>query len=209
MIESVENALQLLVTGICAVISAYKAVAFRSRTWALLLLFSGAFFLGDLYWLLFMLFYGETPYYSYIPDLSWYTSYLFLFLLLHHAGVNTKKKWSSPALWTVPVFTGGMCAFYMQYGRYLSNLTCAALMTLVMMEAIAMIQSQRNMPEGKRRCRFLCMAALFFCAMEYGVWTASCFFEGDTFANPYIWFDGLLSLSIVLFIPAVRKAVGG
>ena len=32
MIESVENALQLLVTGICAVISAYKAVAFRSRT---------------------------------------------------------------------------------------------------------------------------------------------------------------------------------
>ena len=99
MIESVENALQLLVTGICAVISAYKAVAFRSRTWALLLLFSGAFFLGDLYWLLFMLFYGETPYYSYIPDLSWYTSYLFLFLLLHHAGVNTKKKWRGIRFW--------------------------------------------------------------------------------------------------------------
>ncbi len=209
MIESAENALQLLMTGICATISAYRAIAFRSRTWALLLLFSGAFFLGDLYWLLFMLFYGKTPYYSYIPDLSWYTSYLFLFLLLYYAGGSIKKKWHSPVLWIVPVFTGGMCTFYMQYGSYLSNLVCAVLMTLIIMEAIAVLQIQKDMPEGRRNGRFLCMAALFFCAMEYGVWTASCFFSGDTLANPYIWLDALLSLSIVLFIPAVRKAVGG
>ena len=50
---------------------------------------------------------------------------------------------------------------------------------------------------------------LVFCLIEYGLWFSSCFFDGDTLANPYYWFDILFTASFVLFIPATKKAVTG
>ena len=37
--------------------------------------------------------------------------------------------------------------------------------------------------------------------------TASCCWVSDTLTNPYFWFDFLLTLVLLLFLPAVRKAV--
>lgn len=48
---------------------------------------------------------------------------------------------------------------------------------------------------------------LTFTALEYALWTASCFWVSDTLTNPYFWFDFLLTLVLLLFLPAVRKAV--
>ena len=48
---------------------------------------------------------------------------------------------------------------------------------------------------------------LAFIALEYALWTASCFWVSDTLTNPYFWFDFLLTLVLLLFLPAVRKAV--
>ena len=50
---------------------------------------------------------------------------------------------------------------------------------------------------------------ILFCLTEYALWTSSCFWMGDTIANVYYWFDLLLSVTFVLFLPALRKAVDG
>ena len=46
-----------------------------------------------------------------------------------------------------------------------------------------------------------------YCLIEYIMWTLSCFFDGDTLANPYLWFDALYTVCIALIFPALGKAV--
>ncbi len=207
MSEIIENGIQLLMTGICTVFAACFALRSERREWVLLSLFSASFFLGDLYWLLFLVFLGDTPNNSIIPDMSWYASLLFLYLLLRHAGEG-KQSGRSKALWAVPVFTASMCIFYMQYGGYVSNLIYAVLFSLILWRALSGLTAVRAEQEGKSDSA-LYRTAVFFCAVMYTMWTLSCFFEGNTFANPYFWFDTMLSLTFLLFIPAVRKAVEG
>ena len=207
MIESIENSIQLILAGVCAVTAGYRAARSGERAFVLLCLFSGIYFLGDLYWLLFLMLYGETPHFPYIPDMTWYTGYLFLLLLLLYVGEN-RRKVQSRILWALPVFTGGMCIFYMQWENYISNLVCAFMMTLILWQAVGGLISCREETE-EQHFRPLYMTTLFFCAMEYCVWTCSCFWEGDTLRNPYYWCDTLLSISFLFFLPAVRKAVNG
>ena len=47
---------------------------------------------------------------------------------------------------------------------------------------------------------------LVFCAAEYGDWTTSCYWMGDTLANPYFWFDLLITISLAALLPATGKA---
>ena len=53
MIETVENALQLAVTGVCSAISFTFAYRTKEREWDILGLFYAAISLGNLYWLLY------------------------------------------------------------------------------------------------------------------------------------------------------------
>ena len=209
MIESIENAIQLLVTGLCACSALYYGVRTKDRTWALLGLSAGIFFLGDLYWQLFLVFYDKTPEF-YISEFSWYTSYLFLLLLLIYINVKNAEDWKfrlQPQYLCIPAFTLGMCIFYMHWGDYLSNIVVAILMTGLIWHACYGLQMARKQPGGKNR-RMLFIVTLIFCASEYGMWTSSCFWMGDTIANIYFWFDFLLSITFVLLLPALRKAVG-
>jgi hypothetical protein len=49
---------------------------------------------------------------------------------------------------------------------------------------------------------------LCICALEFCLWTASCFWVSDTLTNPYFWFDFLLTAALFALLPATRKAVG-
>jgi hypothetical protein len=82
MTEIVENTIQLVMTGACSGIAVYRAVRDNERAWALFALFSGIYCLGDLYWLLYLLFFGNTPQHYSVADMSWNASYLFLLLLI-------------------------------------------------------------------------------------------------------------------------------
>ena len=202
MIESIENGIQLVLTGLCTFTALGLAIRSRSREWVLFGLFSGSYFLGDLYWLFFLVFYGNTPRFSLIPDMSWYASFLFLNLLLFYAG-GGKRPQHRKILWLVPAFTAAMCIFYMQWGEYVSNLIYAFLLTLILWQAIGGLFACQK---GEKNRTLYGMAGLF-CAIEYGMWTASCFFKSEGLTNPYFWLDLLLSVSFLLFLPAVRKAV--
>ena len=82
MIESYENTLQVIMLLVCAILAFYRALKYRSRTWTLLCYFYVCWLMADVYWLVCLLFYKHTPEISVISDLSWYASYIFLYLLL-------------------------------------------------------------------------------------------------------------------------------
>ncbi len=203
MIERIENGLQLAVLSVCIVFAFWRVVHYHSRTWTLLTLFFGSWALGDLYWLVCLLYYGKTPQISVVSDLSWFASYVFLYLLLRRnappRGAVTKKLLP----WLGVVFPAGMAVFFIQWGSIASNLIYASLMALLLYSTLRRIVERRSYP-GQLP---LCLTITVFCLLEYSLWTASCFFAGDTLSNPYYWFDFLLTLCMFLFLPATKKAV--
>ena len=80
MIERIENALQIGTLVVCAAIALYRIVKRRGEAWTLLSFFYGSWLLGDVYWLACLVFYDGTPQISAVSDLSWYASYIFLYL---------------------------------------------------------------------------------------------------------------------------------
>ena len=203
MIESYENALQVFVLLACVSVSLYRSTRYRSRTWALLSFFYGSWLLGDLYWQACLLFYNSSPRLPVVSDLSWYAGYMFLYMLLRQTAPPEAGKRKTRLAWLAPVFTFGMAAYYMQYGQILSNILYASLMGLLVFSAI------RRLADGEtyRAQRFLCLCVLLFVTAEYGMWTMSCIFVGDTIRNPYYWFDILMTVSFPFFLTATRKAV--
>ena len=147
MIESIENALQIIVLLICSGIALYRAIANHSQTWVLAFLFFGSWLLGDIYWLVCLLFYGQTPQISIVSDLSWYGSYIFLYLLLYHSSAPDKDSRKHRLPWLGPVFAAGMAVFFITQGELLSNLIYASLMGLLLFSAV------RRMTATRRTCQ--------------------------------------------------------
>lgn len=211
MTELICNTIQLIITGICSCISLLFAYRSGKRIWILLALFSGIFFLGDLYWNLMLVFYYDTPHFTYVSDLSWDAAYIFLLLLLNQirgeriTPFSILGKWHG--LWIIPIFAFGMCIFFMQWGDYVNNVVTAFLMTGLMLYSCEGLLSIRDGHEQIRRFKSLYIAALVFCLIEYCLWIFSCYWMGDTISNPYFWFDILLSCSFVLFLAALYKGV--
>ena len=203
MIEIIENTLQITVLMICSGIALYKAMEYKSRTWTLAVFFFGSWVLGDIYWTACLLFYNKAPQISIVSDLSWYASYVFLYLMLIRTSepdTGTKKQILP---WLGPIYAAGMAVFFMQWGEILNNLIYAALMGLLLFASISRLLRKDKHPGQV----FLSALILAFCLLEYGLWTSSCIWSGNTLANPYYWFDTLLTVSFLLFLPAVRKAV--
>lgn len=202
MIETIDNALQLFVTGLCTMTAAYGAARYHRKEWTLAALFSGVFFMGILYWFLYIIFYSHSPVYSGIPYVSWWASYIFLSLLL----VEVKGKEGKLGLrrfWPVFLFTGAMCLYYMQYGAYVNNSITAVLMGILICGSLEGVLKQPARSGG----RLVCIFTLGFCLLEYCLWTASCVWDGVTLTGPYFWCDLLLTADFLLIIFAVRKAV--
>ena len=207
MIEIIENAIQIVVTFLCAGYAFGRAIVTRTRTWLLLGLFYSVYFLGDLYWQLFLWYYRDVPQYTFIPYLSWYGSYLFLFILLAAAYSFDWKK-NARYLWPAPLFTAAMCAYYMTFGDYFSNIIAAVLMAALLWRSIGGLIAMKGRSGDEASARFLYISVLLFCLITYASWTSTCFWYGDTWTNPYLWFDICLTIIMVMLIPAERKAFG-
>ena len=201
MTESLLNAFQLVITGICAGIALFRSAGGGGKTWTLLGLFSGIFFMGDLYWQLFLVFYGMTPPYSFIPYLSWYSSYLFLLMLLIEIKGRVRRRPVTKIIVPVMVFTVSMSLLFMTHGDYIGNLICFVLMSMLIYHSL---DGLMNYPVWKS----FFAAVLFFCFAEYGTWTASCFDETMAGMNLYYLFDLLLSVSIIFITMAAGRTLG-
>ncbi len=206
MVEIVSNIIQIGVLCVCAVVSIYFAGTRQSREWLLFGLFSGSFLLGDLWWLLCLIFYGWDYGYSLIPYINWKASILFLILLLlQYHPVGRKPVHGAQRL--IPVACGLMCVFYMQYGAYVDNVITALFMSITIWIIVQRLLQIKKGEEGGAADRCLCLSALFFCVMEYALWTASCLDYDNPLRHLYEVFGFILTFSVVLFLPAIRKVV--
>lgn len=213
MIETIENGIQLALIAVCLTLAALYVVREKNLKGGLLILFYSSYLLGDLYWLLYLLFYGDTPVIFYIPDLSWYAAYVFLYLMLQRFSPKEEREASCPLAGLVLLFTCGNGIYYIAWyivngssGGYISTVISTIMMSFLMIHSVRGLFFIRSHPEALPR-RMLYAITLVFCIIEYCAWTSSCIWDGDTLANPYIWFDGMLALSLVFFLPAFRKAV--
>lgn len=197
MIDLIDNGIQTAALLLCVIAASVQAARFQSRTYALLAFFCGSWMLGNIYWTVFLLFYDKTPQISVISDLSWYASYLFLYLLLRHASPPEGLAGGKAVACLGPAFTVAMGLFYMRRGEIVSNLIYAGLMGVLLYAAIRRL--------AQRQTVYLAAVILIICLLEYALWTASCFWQAESLRNPYYWFDFLLTATFPFFFAAIKS----
>ena len=203
MIDTIDNGLQLSVLLLCAVIALVRATSKHSRTWTLTFFYFGSWLLGDLYWSVCLFFFEETPQISVVSDLSWYASFLFLYLLLRETDPAEEIDRKRLLPWLGPIVAAAMAIFFMLWGEIVSNLIYGALMGLLLFASIRRLE--RGNAAGGRR--FLSAWILIYCLLVYALWTASCYWDDSVPFHPYYVFDLLITLSFPFLLWATKKAV--
>lgn len=206
MLELLDYLVQFLVTayGFCAALREYYYRA-RRQPWFLLTCFYATFALGTLYWSLHLLLRQETPQVFYVSDLAWLASFVFLLALTLTLPTAEERRFRTRLCRLVPVVCLPQFILYVTYGDVLSNVfMCGMTMLLAWCAVRGLVWAKRS---GGARLRRFHGTVLAFAALEYALWTSSCFWVSDTLTNPYFWFDFLLSLVLLLLLPALRKAV--
>ena len=152
--------------------------------------------------------------------------YLVQFPSAEELRFRTKLSWLAPVI-GVPQFI-----LYITHGDVFFNvLMCSGTMAAAWLSIRGLVFSRRSLtlqtageacgkddtnfaagmkaPVGQpANLRSFHITVLCFTALEYAIWTSSCFWVSDTLKNPYFWFDFMLSASILMMLPATRKAVG-
>ena len=218
MIERYENIIQIAVLIICVIVSLYRAATYHSRSWTLLSFFYGSWLLGDVYWLVCLIFYQTTPQISVIADLNWYACWIFLYMLLRHAAPPKTIQEKRILPWLGFSFAIAMAVFFFSFyvdwnarwgtqynlwSKALDNLIYGLLFGLLLFSAIRRVMDRKLYSSQ----RSLCICIIVFCFIEYSLWTTSCFWWEETITNPYYWFDLLLTASFPFFILVTKKAV--
>ena len=152
-----------------------------------------------------MLLRQETPQVFYVSDLAWLASFVFLLALTLTLPTAEERCFRTRLCRLVPVVCLPQFILYVTYGDVLSNVfMCGMTMLLAWCAVRGLVWAKRS---GGARLRRFYGTVLAFAALEYALWTSSCFWVSDTLTNPYFWFDFLLSLVLLLLLPALRKAV--
>lgn len=185
----------------------------RRQPYFLLACFFGTYGLGTLYWTLHVLLLDTTPQVFYVSELGWIASYIFLLTMemtlpsARELRFRTKWSWLAPAI-CLPQF-----ALYIMYGDIFFNvLMCMGTMVAARLSIRGLVFARRCGSRAAdktetRGLRAFHINVLCFTALEYALWTSSCFWVSDDLRNPYFWFDFMLSGVIFGMLPATRKAV--
>ena len=209
MIEMAENLIQLLVLIFCFGMTCYQFTRRSSRAWLLLSLYYLTMLMGQLYWVLMLVLLHRSAMLDYVSESTWFAAYLFLFLLARHLLPEGAVPTRSAALWIGPVFAACMAIFYMQWGKIMSNICTAVAMGLILQNVTRGLILTRGSSARQYPAKRCFLAVLGICIAEYALWTASCFWSGETFANPYYWMDLLLTFCMLFLFIAVKEAEAG
>lgn len=203
----IDNAIQLLVMTGCGIYAAVLFLRRKEQVWFLLTCFYGAFALGLIYWLLFIVFRSGIPRFSPVSDLSWLASVLFLLVLQTTIRLPGEEAYRPLLAWTAPIFCAVMCLYFFRWGDYFLNTLWAILMGVCGYSALRGLLFARRQSGAARGRQYFHVVVLAFVLLEHGLWVASCNWKGGTLSNPYFWFDFLLSATFFTFLPTLKKAV--
>ena len=203
MIDIVENAAQLAVVALCFAVSMARAVRGRDRMWVILSFSYGCTFFSLVYWTCYLVAFGQTPRYSYAPDLGWMASYIFLAILLVEFDAQRSTAAPMRAAWIVPAVCVPTCILYCTHGDILLNVADCALMAAIGYFATrgALAPSSSEVAGN----RPLHIAVLAFAVAELVLWTASCFWTPENYL-PYVVADYALTASYAVMLACAWKA---
>lgn len=206
MIELIDNILQLVATATGCVLAGVFFTKSKKQPFFLLACFYATFTLGTLYWTLHLLLFNETPPLFYVSELGWIASYTFMLALLYAMRSKTHKGHKTALSFIAPAFCIPQLILYITYGDIFCNLLmCIPTMIIAWLAIDGLVFSLRT--DGKKIFAPFYITVLSFIVLEYCLWTASCFWGGDTLENPYFWFDFMLSVSMLSLLPTLKKAV--
>lgn len=203
MIESIDNAIQILTLIICASMSVFRAARYGSRSWTMLSFFYGTLMMGDIYWAVYQIFLERSPQISVASDLSWYAAYIFLYLLMRHVLPPEEVSGRRAVALSGPALCVGMGIVFMMWGEIINNAVYAALMGLLMYSALIRLSDASL----GRKEHILPAAVLAFCLAEYALWISSLFWNEELLIHPYYIFDLLFTASFPFIFYATKKAV--
>lgn len=206
MIERIDNVLQVLATAAGGATAWFWWVRTRRQPYFLLACFYGCFALAGLYWTLYYLLFAQTPQLFYVSETGWVSGYIFLALLQYALAGEAERTHRCPAMWVAVAAGVPFTVFYCLYGFVVLNLVMFVMIAAIARTAVRGICYGRL--NGAQANGAFHRVALLFAVLEHALWTSSCFWVSDTLTNPYFWFDFALTGTMLLLLPATRKAVG-
>lgn len=207
MLEAIDNAIQLLVTAGCGIYAAVLFLRRKEQVWFLLTCFYGAFALGLIHWLLFLVFRLDTPQFSPVSDISWLAAILFLLVLQTTIQSPEEKAYRPICSWAAPAFCVIMCLYFFRWGDYFLNVLWAVLMGACGYLALRGLLFARRQSGVAHDRQYFHSAVLTFFLLEYGLWFSSCHWKSETLSNPYFWFDFLLTAIFFTILRTLKKVV--
>ena len=215
MIESVSDAVQLVVLAACFALSLVRALRERDTAWTAMACFYACMLLGNAYWLGFQLVFGDIPHYSRIAELSWIAGYVFLVMLAVELDRGRGVAAPVPAAWIPVAACAACCIFYIAYnGSPLLNIADNGLLAIIgffAVKGIAMPVAQSAESGWTRKMagnRPLHAALLAFVVVEQALWLASCFPEPELLSGVdfYIVLNYALTLSYAAILACAWKS---
>lgn len=205
MIEFIDNLTQLLAALTGCILSGMFYLQSRRQPYFLLCCFYGCFGSSILYWLLYTILITDAPPLFYVADIGWISCYLFLFQLQYSLLDKEERTLRSRLPWLALVIITPLTVYFISIGDLLYNLIVGVLMCAMLWTAIRGLVWQKTCPN--RGKLFAHLAIIGFIALEYCLWLSSYPWVSDTLTNPYFWFDFAVTASLLVLLPAVRKAV--
>ena len=205
--EVVSNLLQAAVTLLGFCLSGIRYLKSRKQEYFLLTCFYGCFFLGSLYWTLYLLLFSETPQVFYVSEFGWVASVIFLSILQYTLSSAEERRFPCRKALSAVLIGVPLCIFYCTFGDILSNLLWCGMMIVVSYHAIRGLAYARTQAGAARDMRYFHIGVLCYVAVEYVLWISGCLWPGYSISAPYCWLDLLLTGCLFALLPATGKAV--
>ena len=208
MVEFIDNVSQFAVTLVAGCLSAAFYCRSRKQPYLLLACFYGCFALAGLYWTLYYLLFSETPQLFYVSETGWISGYIFLCLLQFTLSDEEERAFRCRAMWLSPIVGILLAVYYVMYGDVLATIIMNTMTIFLSRNSIRGLVYLRGQGGERRKLWHFHLAVTCFVAVEYCLWTFSCFWMSDTLANPYFWFDFMLTGMAIVLLIAVKRVVG-
>ena len=205
--EVISNLLQAAVTLLGFFLGGIRYLKSRKQEYFLLTCFYGCFFLGSLYWTLYLLLFDTTPRVFYVSEFGWVASVIFLRILQATLSTPEERAFRCRRAWLAPAFGVPLLAFYCIFGDILSNLIWCGMMIWLSFCAIRGLVYAITQTVAARNIRYFHIGVICVAFAEYLLWTVGCFWPDTSPASPTFWCDMMLTLAILGLLPATRKAV--
>ena len=205
-LETIENYITLLAVIIALLGCLFKYIDVPRRGYLFLCIHFLSFLLSEYYWAVYTLVMHKNPDVSAnIAYLGWNIGYVFLLICVIYTADKRARRSFHP-LMLIPIPLGiAQFLLYIQYGGIINNTIACSVNTAVACVCVQSIMYyRRNRSEGAHFPHFH-LIVLWYIAVEFGMWTSSCFAWPGEFQNPYYYLELAYYAFAIGLAPALSK----